>query len=84
MELIGSAHAHHLITILSDAEAVETAAELIDLYNPDVVLDGHFISIPIGPHHRLSLVAIGAKFGRDDAAPVDWGRVNRLKVVDIS
>jgi hypothetical protein len=43
-----------LITVLSDAEAAETAAEFIALYTPHVAIDSDAISLPIGT--QLSVV----------------------------
>jgi hypothetical protein len=81
---IGPAHAQDLITVLSDAEATETAAELIDLYAPNVAVSGDSLSLPIGTRFRLTFVAIGTPLVRDPEGCVDWCAVRRLKMTDIS
>jgi hypothetical protein len=82
--MFGSAHAQDLVTVLSDAEAAETAAEFIDLYAPNVAVDGNSISLPIGTRYRLSFVAIGRSLILDPEAVLDWGKVRRLKMMDVS
>jgi hypothetical protein len=81
---IGSPHAQELISVLSDAEAADTAAEFIQLYVPIVAVDGDSISLPIGTRYRLSLVAIGVALVRDHQSGLDWRVVRRLKVMDLS
>jgi hypothetical protein len=82
--VFGSAHAQELMTVLSDAEAVDPAAELMELYAPDVAVDGNSLSLPIGVNYRLSFIAIGATIVRDREIGLDWGTVWRLKMMDIS
>jgi hypothetical protein len=82
--VIGSAHAQELISVLSDAEAAETAEEFIELYAPHVARDGASISLPIGIQYRLTFVAIGANVARSEGACLDWRAVRRVKVMDLS
>jgi hypothetical protein len=82
--VIGSVHAQELMTVLSDAEAADTAAEFIDLYAPAVAVDGDSFSMAIGVQYRLLFVAIGAKLCRDREVGLNWGTVRRLKMMDIS
>ncbi len=70
--------------MLSDAEAVDTAAEFLELYAPDVAVDGDSLSVPIGVECCLSFIAIGAALVRDGETGLDWGKVRRLKMMDIS
>jgi DUF971 family protein len=78
-------HAQELISVLSDAEAADTAAEFIELYSPSAAVDGHSISLPVGTGYRLSFVAIGVALARyNRAARLDWRAVRRLKVMDLS
>jgi hypothetical protein len=82
--VIGSAHAQELMTVLSDAEAVDTAAEFIELYAPDATVYNDSLTVPIGVEYRLSFIAIGATLARDHEAGLDWGTVRRLKMMDIT
>jgi hypothetical protein len=81
---IGSVHAQELISVLSDAEAAETASEFIELYAPSVAVDADSISLPIGTRYRLSFVAVGAALVRDNRVPLDWRRVRRLKAMELT
>jgi len=83
-EAIGAEHARELMTVLWDAEAVGTAAELLDLYTPNAAVYGASISLPIGTGYRLSLEAIGRELVRNSEGGVDWNAVRRLKAVDLS
>lgn len=82
-EVIGTPHAQELMTLLSDAEAAETALELIELYTPNVEVASGTISLPVGTGYRASFVAIGITLG-DRSAEFDWGAVRRLKMMDLS
>ena len=82
--VVGSAHAQELISVLSDAEAADTAAEFIEFYAPSVAVDGDSILLPIGTRYRLSFAAIGVALVRDDRAGLEWSAVRRLKVMDLS
>ncbi len=82
--VIGSVHAQELISVLSDAEAAETAAELIELYAPNVAIDGDSISLPVGIRYRLSFVAVGVALVRDREAGPEWSAVRRLKMMGFS
>lgn len=82
--MVGPAHAQDLITLLSDVEATETAADLIDLYAPNVVVEGHTIALLIGTKCRLTFVAIGRAITDSLTGDLDWREVQRLKLVEIS
>ena len=81
--VIGSPHARELISVLSDAEAADTAAEFVELYAPKATVEGDSISLPIGTRYRISFVAIGAAIGNRNGRP-DWRLVRRLKLMDLS
>ena len=81
--IIGPEHARDLMTVLSDAEAVDTAVELIDLYTPYVVLDGESVSLPVGTQYRAYFIAIGNALLRDPATRLDWSLVRRLKMMEL-
>ena len=79
----GSNYAQELITVLADAEAAETASELIELYGSDAVVAGSDIIVTIASRYRLVLTAIGVGLVLDGSVVVDWHSVRRLKVKDI-
>ncbi len=81
---IGSTHAQYLITVLSDAEAAETAGEFLELYAPNAVIDGNSISVSIGTRYSSTFVAIGAAFTRNRETAPNWGTVRRLKMMDLT
>jgi hypothetical protein len=72
------------MAILSDAEAVETAAEFVELYAPNAAVGDGFISLSIGTRYRVTFTAIGAALVRDRNAGLDWSAVRRLKMMDLS
>jgi hypothetical protein len=80
---MGAAHAQELMTLLSDAEAVDTAAEFMQLYAPNVGVDGDSISLPIGTRYRVSFVAIGSRPVRNPDGGLNWGALRRLKMTDL-
>jgi len=82
--LIGYAYAQELMAVLSDAEAAETAAELIELYTPNAAANGGSIFLALGAQYRLSFVAVGSALVRDSGGGVNWREVRRLKLMDIS
>jgi len=75
---IGSVHASELISLLADGETVDTAAELIDLYKPSVIMEGKTIAISIGAKICVLLAALGKDLGN----PVNWSEARRLKMMD--
>lgn len=81
---IGSAHAQELRTVLSDAEAAETAAEFIEFYSPFVSVADDSISLPIGTKYRASFVALSAGLDDDCGTGIEWSEVRRLKMMDLS
>jgi hypothetical protein len=82
--LIDLTHARDLMTVLSDAEAVDTAAEFVELYAPNAAIEGDIISLPIGRRYRATFVAIGAALVRNRDGGLDWRSVRRLKMMDLS
>lgn len=81
---IGATHAQELIALISDADSVETAAELIELYDPEAMEVGNAISLPVGARYRASFVALGAAAALDSGVPPDWHAVRRLKMMDLT
>jgi hypothetical protein len=83
-ERLGSAHAQALATLIAEAEAVETADELLQLRE-------HFASLEIddslladvGTEYRARFVPIGQEVIRNAEGKVDWSSVRRLKLVGL-
>lgn len=81
-ETLGSVHAQALATLIAEAEAVETAAELLVLRDPFALVDADdSLSVDIGADYRARFVAIGKEFNRDEEGKIDWSSVRRLKLV---
>lgn len=84
-EKFGSIHAQALATLIADAEAFESAAELIDFLGPDANLNqDDSLSVAIGSDYQAKFVAAGVRFARSDEGRVIWSSVQRLKLVEIS
>ena len=84
-DLLGSTHASALISLISDVEAFENAAELIDFLGNQVkVCSDDSLFVVIGSDYRAKLVVAGTRFARDIDGRVIWATVARLKLVDIS
>jgi hypothetical protein len=83
-EQFGAVHAQELMAVLSDAEAVDSALELIDLYSPNAEIIGGAIVLKIGVSYRLRLVPIGTSIARGQQVAFDWSTVRRLKIMDLS
>jgi hypothetical protein len=77
---LGSEHAQALATVIADAEAVETAAEFIELFTPLNVGHSDSLLVPIGADYRVRFVAVGQAFGRDEEGGIDWSTVRRLQL----
>lgn len=81
---VGQEYVEALFAILSDAEAVESAAEFIELYAPNVATTTENISVRMGTEYRMTLVPIGVGIVRSDVANPDWHTVMRLKIVELT
>lgn len=84
-QMFGSMNAEALVTFISDAQALENVAELIELIGEDarILLDDS-LSVAIGAEYRAALVVAGRRFDRDADGRVVWSSVTRLKLVEIS
>ena len=81
----GSALAQALISLIADAEAFDSADEMIAFFGPDAhVGEDNSLSIAIGSDCRAKFVPVGVKFTRDDNGRADWTTVQRLKLVKVS
>lgn len=82
--LYGRVEAEDLVTLFSDALALENAQELIDLHG-GIIIDGNdSLHVPIGADHRAALVPVGTRFNRSDDGRALWATVTRLKLVEVS
>ena len=81
-EILGGVHAQALKTIIADAEAVETAAEFLQLREPFASVDvDDSLLADVGANYRARFVPIGQEFTRDDEGRVVWSSVRRLKLM---
>ncbi len=79
---MGSAHGEALRTLIADAEAFETAEELIELRTPDASVDvDDSLYVRIGAEWHARFVAVGQEFSRDEEGRTVWSSVRRLKLV---
>ena len=78
----GASAALSLFRLLADAEAADSADELISVYNNAVSFgEGDSLSIDFAPQCRARFVPVNAKQkGADD---LDWSQVKRLKLVQV-
>jgi hypothetical protein len=81
-EALGAILAQALENLIADAEAVETAAELLELLEPfaSVAPDDSLLA-DVGADYRARFVAIGQEFTRDEEGKIVWLSVRRLKLV---
>jgi hypothetical protein len=81
----GSVAAQALVTLISDAEALETAGELIDWLGGDAnISPDDSLSVAIGSDYRATLVVVGTRYTVDSDGHVVWSSVTRLKLLQIS
>jgi hypothetical protein len=79
---LGSTHGEALRALIADAEALETAEELIELRTPDASVNSDdSLSVRIGAEWRARFVAVGQEFSRDVEGRAVWSSVRRLKLV---
>lgn len=81
-EKLGRFLAQALATLIADAEAAETAEELMELRSPSSFIDSDdSLLVPIGAECRARFVAVGQEFGRDEEGRTVWSSVRRLKLM---
>lgn len=83
---LGVPHAQLFIQLISDVEAFDNAADLLEYLGNDVslVLNRDALVVAIGTRYQGVFVATGAKFKRNDAGHVEWSSVRRLKLTELS
>jgi hypothetical protein len=82
--LYGRVEAEDLVTLISDALALENAQELLDLHGGIIIQEGVSLQVPIGAGYRAALVPVGTRFNRSDDGSVLWETVTRLKLVEVA
>jgi hypothetical protein len=82
--LYGRVEAEDLVTLISDALALENARELIDLHGGIIIQGNDSLHVPIGADYHAAIVPVGTRFGRSDDGRVVWETVTRLKLVEVS
>ena len=81
----GRMEAQALVTLISDAHALENARELIDLHDGEIfILEDDSLCVVISADYRAALVAVGTRFKRSDDGRIRWDTVTRLKLVEVS
>ena len=76
--------AEDLVTLISDALALENAQELIDLHGGVKIEGDNSLHVPIGADYCAALVPVGTLFKRTGDGCVLWKTVTRLKLVEVS
>lgn len=77
----GVTSAQALSTLLADAESVDNAAELVDLYAPGGKAGDGVISIPFAAMCEATFIPVGRAARRPP--PIDWQQVTRLLLREI-
>lgn len=81
----GSIAAESLVTFLSEAQAFETADELIDLLGDDInILADDSLSVAIGSDYCAALVVVGTRHKVNADGQIVWSSVTRLKLLEVS
>ena len=81
-EWLGPADAQALVDLIADAEAMESAAALIEFYEADIS-ENDSLSIVFSPRYRALLEPIGHKVPRGDGKKPMWAQVRRLLLVNV-
>jgi hypothetical protein len=80
----GTLNARALFTALADAEAMESAADLIDFFGNEVVVQqDSSLMLSFGSDLCAKLIPVGTKFKRADDGSVNWETVRYLKLIQI-
>lgn len=80
----GRVEAQALVTLISDAHALENAQDLIDLHDGEIfILEDDSLRVTISADFFAALVAVGTRFERRDGR-ISWDSVTRLKLVEVS
>jgi hypothetical protein len=84
-KLLGSTLAQALVNLIAEAEAFDSADELIDFYECDIHFeDDDSFCVPIGSGSEVSFSPAGVRFKRDSSGKPLWATVHRLKLVRLS
>ena len=78
--ILGAIHAQALATLIAEIEALETAAELLELLHPTMTVEiDDSLLLPLGADFQVRFVAAGTEFNRDGEGAINWSSVRRLK-----
>lgn len=81
----GRVEAQALVTLISDAHALENAEQLIDLHAGEIfMLEDDSLRVNLSADYRAALVVVGTRFKRFDDGRIRWDSVTRLKLVEVS
>lgn len=81
---LGSAHAQALVSLIADAEAFDSADDLIRYFDSQALVDEHdSLFLPIGSNYKSRFVAVGVRFTRNAEGNIEWASVHRLKLEEI-
>ena len=81
-QAFGPNAAQSLFRMLADAEAAESAAELLALYAGVIeIVEGDSLSINFAPECQATFGPVNVRRRGDDA--LDWSQVRRLKLTQI-
>ena len=84
-QLLGPQAAQLLIETLADVEAFDHVGELIDFFGSYATIDENEFAVTADRCGPLrAFCPVGAKLVRLDDGNLDWTKVRRLKLVDIS
>lgn len=80
---LGPQAAAELHELLAEAESFQTADELIDFRDGEIV-EGDSLSFSFGTHYRAAFDAVGQNLPRDKDGSVAWRLVRRIMLIEIS
>lgn len=70
---------------IGDIEALTNGRDLVDFFGEDAKITGDsMISLRFGSSCCIKFVAVGAKLERNADAGLDWRKVMRLKLIEIT
>lgn len=80
---LGQAHAAAVLGLIADAEALETAADLLQFYGESATVETDSLLIAVGAKCAVRFVTVGTRVIRDNSGRICWNSVQRLKLVAI-
>lgn len=81
----GRMEAQALVTLISDAHALENAEQLIELHAGEIiVLEDDSLRVALSAEYCAGFVVVGTRYRRSDDSRIRWDSVTRLKLVEVS